>query len=173
MWPVRAPRTSAAGAPPAGRPVYAVKAERVGTYLFWWTVALFSNVGLVCFTLSIVFALNGGNKNRVAFFRAAVIMTFAGAMLFVLCLQISVGARQYELARAIAATEAQLREAKSENVRLNAELNGITGIDKICAYATEKLGMVKAESYQVECIDLSGGDAVLFAGGSEVNRGGK
>ena len=113
------------------------------------------------------------SERRVAFFRAALIMTFAGAMLFVLCLQISVGARQYELARAIAATEAQLREAKSENVRLNAELNGITGIDKICAYATEKLGMVKAESYQVECIDLSGGDAVLFAGGSEVNRGGK
>lgn len=107
-------------------------------------------------------------QRRSAFFRSAVIMGFATAMLFVFCMQISVGAKQYELSRAIADVESDLQVAKSENVRLNAELNGITSIDKICTYATDVLGMCKAESYQVECIDLSEGDVILFAGGSEV-----
>lgn len=108
------------------------------------------------------------HQRRVAFFRAAVIMGFAVAMLTVLCMQISVGARRYELAREIASVESQLQEAKSENVRLHSELNGITSIDKICSYATRQLGMCKAESYQVECIDLSQEDEILFADGKTV-----
>lgn len=108
-------------------------------------------------------------QRRTAFFRAAVIMVFAAAMLFVFCMQISVGARRYELSREIAEVESDLLEAKSENVRLNSELNGITSIDKICTYATRQLGMCKAESYQVECIDLSEGDVILFADGHAVN----
>ena len=109
------------------------------------------------------------DQRRTAFFRSCVIMGFAAAMLIVFCMQISVGARRYELSREIADVESALREAKSENVRLNSELNGITSIDKICTYATQQLGMCKAESYQVECIDMSEGDVILFANGQAVS----
>ncbi|MBQ7687594.1 MAG: hypothetical protein IJT27_00105 [Clostridia bacterium] len=99
-----------------------------------------------------------------AFFRSVAVLLFACVALGVICLQISAGAKRYELARQIAAVEQELQIAQSENVRLHAELNSVTSIDKICAYASDELGMVKAENYQIECIDLSEGDSVLYAG---------
>ena len=60
--------------------------------------------------------------------------------------------------------ESEIEVAKSENVRLNAELNGKISITKIDAYAVDVLGMTKIENYQVECIDLSKGDKVLYSG---------
>ena len=99
-----------------------------------------------------------------AFLRSVAVLLFAGIVLGVICLQISAGAKRYELARQIAAKQSELQIAQSENVRLRAELNSVTSIDKICTYATEELGMVKAESYQIECIDLSEGDSVIYAG---------
>ncbi len=103
-------------------------------------------------------------EQKSAFFRSLAVLLFAGIVLGVICMQLSAGAKRYELARQIAAAESQLQIAQSENVRLKAELNSITSIDKICTYATQELGMVKAEAYQIECIDLSEGDSVIYAG---------
>ena len=105
-------------------------------------------------------------EQKSAFLRSVTVLLFAAVALGVICLQISAGARRYELARQIAAARSELQVAQSENVRLKAELNSITSIDKICTYATQELGMVKAESYQIECIDLSEGDSVIYAGPS-------
>ena len=108
-------------------------------------------------------------QRRVTTARAIVIVVFAAAVLAMTCLQLSVGARSYELKREIEKAEQVLQETKSENVRLNAELSGITTIDKISDYATNVLGMTKAESYQVDCIDLSDGDVILYAAGSSTD----
>ena len=105
-------------------------------------------------------------QRQLTLVRAFVIGLFAAVVLTMAYLQLSVGAKSYELKREIEKAELQLQETKSENVRLNAALNGITTIDKICAYATDVLGMTKVEGYQIDCIDLSEGDVILYASGS-------
>ena len=87
-------------------------------------------------------------------------------MLAVLCLQISAGAKRYELSREIAQIESEIKVAKSENVRLTAVLSGYTSIGKIDDYAENILGMKKLEGYQVEYIDLSEDDGVIYSAGS-------
>ncbi|MBQ3537955.1 MAG: hypothetical protein IJA39_05170, partial [Clostridia bacterium] len=81
----------------------------------------------------------------------------------VVALQLSASAESYALSREIQAIERKLDIEKSENIRLTSELNGITGISVIDSYATDVLGMTKVENYQIECIDLSGGDTVLYS----------
>ena len=54
--------------------------------------------------------------------------------------------------------------SKSENVRLNAELNSMIAVEKIEDYAENVLGMTKIEAYQVTYIDLSEGDEVVVSG---------
>ncbi len=112
-------------------------------------------------------------QRRITAIRALVIGLFAAAVLTMTCLQLSVGAKSYELKREIEQAEVTLQEKKSENVRLNAALNGITTVDKICTYATDVLGMTKAESYQVDCIDLSDGDVILYAAGNSTQADGE
>ena len=92
-------------------------------------------------------------------------LAFVAVVFGVICCQISAGAERYELIRKIDAVEAEIEIAKSENVRLNAELNSKMNITKIDAYAVDVLGMTKVESYQVECVDLTKGDRVLFSDG--------
>lgn len=94
-----------------------------------------------------------------------IILVFAAAIMGLLCLEINTGAKSYEISRQIAAVESQIEIAKSENVRLAAELNGITSIGNIDDYATRVLGMSKVESYQVEYIDLGKDGGVLYSGG--------
>ena len=96
--------------------------------------------------------------------RIGFMLAFVAIVFGVICCQISAGAERYELIRQIAAVESKIEVAKSENVRLNAELNGKISITKIDAYAVDVLGMTKMENYQVECIDLSKGDKVLYSG---------
>lgn len=81
----------------------------------------------------------------------------------VVALQLSASAESYALSREIQAVERKLDVERSENIRLTSELNGITGISVIDSYATDVLGMTKVENYQIECIDLSGGDTVLYS----------
>lgn len=57
---------------------------------------------------------------------------------------------------------------EGETVRLNAELNAMVDTEKVIEYAETKLGMVKAESYQITYIDLSQGDEFVVAGDKEV-----
>ena len=70
-----------------------------------------------------------------------------------------------ELTRQIAAVEAQIRTAQSENVRLNTVMNSMVSIDRVETYAEEVLGMVKAQRSQITYIDMSKGDAVMLSGG--------
>lgn len=77
-------------------------------------------------------------------------------------LQIGANARNYEIDRQIIQAEASLRIAEAENIRLSSALDSMTGISAIDTYATEILGMSKVESYQIQCIDLSTGDEVIY-----------
>lgn len=94
--------------------------------------------------------------------KSAGVLAFVLVVFALVALQISASAQRYELVRAIQQAENEIKVAQSENIRLNAELNGITGIAIIDSYATDVLGMTKVENYQIECIDLSGEDAVLY-----------
>lgn len=91
------------------------------------------------------------------------VLCFVLAIFAIVSMQISAGAKNYELMREIQKVEAQLEIANSENIRLCSELNGITGISIIDSYATEVLGMTKVENYQIKCIDLSDSDMVLYS----------
>lgn len=100
--------------------------------------------------------------------RATAAAVFLAIVFCALSLQISALTRQYELFREINAAEQKIENAKSESIRLNSELNGITSIGVVDNYATKILGMTKAEKYQVKCVDLSEGDKVLFSSRSQV-----
>lgn len=98
--------------------------------------------------------------------KSVVLLCFVLVVFGIISLQISAGAENYRLTREIQSAQNALSIAQSENIRLNSELNGITSIAIIDSYATEVLGMTKIESYQIECIDLSDGDSVLFTSGA-------
>ena len=103
-------------------------------------------------------------EERSSNLRIGFMLAFVAVVFGVICCQISAGAERYELIRQIDAVEAEIEIAKSENVRLNAELNSKMNITKIDSYAVDVLGMTKVESYQVECVDLTKGDRVLYSG---------
>ena len=88
----------------------------------------------------------------------------------VISMQIVAGAKNYSLDREIQKVEQLLAVEEAENIRLSSALNGITGIAVIDTYATEVLGMTKVENYQIECIDLSVGDTVLYTSSLMGNR---
>lgn len=102
---------------------------------------------------------------RSATANSLLILIFAAVIMAMLCLQINAGAKSYEISRKIAAVESEIEAAKSENVRLNAQLNSFTSIGNVDDYATRVLGMSKIESYQVEYIDLSQDDGVIYYSG--------
>ncbi len=91
------------------------------------------------------------------------VFAFVVVMFMIISMQIVAGAKNYSLDRQIQEVEELLAVEQAENVRLSSTLNGITGIAVIDTYATEVLGMTKVENYQIECIDLSVGDTVLYA----------
>ena len=70
----------------------------------------------------------------------------------------------------ISTVQSEIDIAKGENVRLNAELSSMVATDKIEDYAVNVLGMVKAESYQINYIDLSEGDEVVVSGDKTVDE---
>ena len=94
--------------------------------------------------------------------KAIGIFSFILVMFAIISMQIVAGAKNYSLDREIQKAEAELVILEAESVRLSSALNGITGISAIDTYATEILGMTRVENYQIECIDLSPGDSVLY-----------
>ncbi len=97
--------------------------------------------------------------------KSVALLCFVLVVFGIISLQISAGAKNYRLMREIQTAQAALNVAQSENVRLNSELNGITSIAMIDSYATEVLGMAKVENYQIECVDMSDGDSVIYTSG--------
>lgn len=107
-------------------------------------------------------------QERAGLKKSVALLVFVSIIFTFIAIQISAGAKNYQLARQIHRLEAELKVEKAENIRLNSELNGITGIAVIDTYATEILGMTRVENYQIECIDLSEGDAVIYSAGGFV-----
>ncbi len=70
----------------------------------------------------------------------------------------------------ISSVQKEIDIAHGENVRLNAELSSMIATDKIEDYAVNVLGMVKAESYQINYIDLSEGDEIVVSGDKTVGE---
>ena len=70
----------------------------------------------------------------------------------------------------IANLQNEVSIAEGETVRLNAELNSMVDTEKVIEYAETKLGMVKAESYQITYINLSQGDEFVVAGEKQVSQ---
>lgn len=60
-----------------------------------------------------------------------------------------------QLTHEIAGIEKKLDIANSENTRLNMQLNALVSIDKIEQYATEQLGMVKLNKYQIAYVNTA------------------
>lgn len=75
------------------------------------------------------------------------------------------------LDKQISAVQSDMEIAKSENVRLSAELSSKVSSDEIENYVENVLGMVKAESYQISYIDLSEGDEFVVSGDKTVSAG--
>ena len=75
------PNASPAGMPPNRQPIRRAKPVSTGRYLLWWTVALFSNAGLICFTLTFVFAFGSTDRNRANFFRAVLLFKLFALLL--------------------------------------------------------------------------------------------
>ena len=99
---------------------------------------------------------------------SAATLAIAGDGSYNLTAQISVGAKKYEINRQIDEIENQINVAKSENVRLNSVLSNYVSLSEVEEYATKILGMKKLESYQIEYIDLSEEEGVIYSadGGS-------
>lgn len=70
----------------------------------------------------------------------------------------------------IATLQNEVSIAEGETVRLNAELNSMIDTEKVLEYAETKLGMVKAESYQITYINLSQGDEFVVSGDKDVSE---
>lgn len=70
---LKRPAISAPGAPPRGMARREVKPVSMGKYFLWWTIALFSNVEIVCMILSLVFVFDSDDRNRANFFRAVLL----------------------------------------------------------------------------------------------------
>ncbi len=69
-----------------------------------------------------------------------------------------------ELMNAINEMEVNIDNAQSENVRLSSAIDSMFSIAKVENYATNVLGMTKMENYQIQYVDLSSADQVLYAG---------
>ncbi len=71
--------------------------------------------------------------------------------------------------RTIANLTEEIDQAKAENVRLTAALSCVISSEKVQDYATNVLGMQKAERYQIHYFDDRDGDKVVIAGGKALN----
>ena len=91
------------------------------------------------------------------------------AVLFALTIvNLFMSAESDKLDSQIASLQKEVSIAEGETVRLNAELNSMVDTEKVIEYAETKLGMVKAESYQITYINLSQGDEFVVAGEKQV-----
>lgn len=105
------------------------------------------------------------NEMRATALRAAKVLTVAAVLLSLFAALLYSKLRVDELDRQIAKTESNLTAAQAETVRLNMQLDSTISLEKVDDYAQNVLGMVKAENYQIEYIDLSGDDKVTVSGG--------
>lgn len=71
------------------------------------------------------------------------------------------------LGRQINSVDTAISEAKSEEVRLQTQLDSMISLDKVEDYAVNTLGMVKLENYKITYFSFCDSDAVVFSGDKE------
>lgn len=85
------------------------------------------------------------------------------ALLVAVGLLVAARAQLTEKSDLLATYENQYAVAQSENTRLNMELEARMSLDNVETYARDVLGMSKQERYQIEYIDLSGGNKLVMS----------
>lgn len=109
------------------------------------------------------------HTEEVRSYKVSVKVVAVAVILFALLAAVLYGeSTKNQLTREIAKMEKQLNIAQSENTRINMELNALVSIDKIEQYATEKLGMVKMNKFQIAYVDTA---AAKAASEKEVQEG--
>ena len=71
------------------------------------------------------------------------------------------------IGREITTVDTRISEAKSEQVRLQTQLDSMISLDKVEDYAVNVLGMVKLENYKITYFNVCDGDQVVFSGNKE------
>lgn len=98
-----------------------------------------------------------------------IMVCFVAGLVMIACL-VAMRSKCDSLNSQIEEANKALNISKSENVRLNAELNSMIAVEKIEDYAENVLGMTKIEAYQVTYIDLSEGDEVVVSGDKTIDN---
>lgn len=106
-------------------------------------------------------------QNALALRKILKIIFVAGICFFFLGCVIYSTLKLDEINRDIASIDKSMSIAKSEQVRLDMELDSIVSLDKVESYAANTLGMTKVQDYQVVYVDLSSSDRILMAGGKD------
>lgn len=61
--------------------------------------------------------------------------------------------------------QSQINEAKSEQIRLESQLDALVSVDKLDYYAVNVLGMVKLEDYKITYVNNNEDNHVVISGG--------
>lgn len=88
---------------------------------------------------------------------ALVVTLFAG--------MISLDSALDEKVTKINMVQSQINEAKSEQIRLESELDALVSVDKLDYYAVNVLGMVKLEDYKITYVNNNEENHVVISGG--------
>ena len=99
--------------------------------------------------------------------RAIKIMFISIAILMFMAIAIYSRVQLDEINREIKSVEKKIELAESDSIKINNELNAIVSINNVEDYATNELGMVKVQDYQVVYVDLSAEDYVAKANGKD------
>lgn len=105
---------------------------------------------------------------RLSYKKVAAVLVCCCMMFSLIALFINNSVKSTELMNAINEMENNIANAQSENVRLSSAIDSMFSIANVEKYATDVLGMTKMENYQIQYIDLSSEDQVLYAGEGSV-----
>ena len=101
---------------------------------------------------------------QLSYKKVAAVVVCCFMMFSLIALFINNSVKSTELMNAINEMEVTIANAQSENVRLSSAIDSMFSIANVEKYATDVLGMTKMENYQIQYVDLSSDDQVLYAG---------
>ena len=96
-------------------------------------------------------------------------MSVAIAIFLFMALAIYSRVQLDEINREINTIENKIELAKSDEIKINNELNSIISINNVEDYAANQLGMVKVQNHQVVYVDLSSEDYVAVVNGKNTD----
>ncbi len=103
-------------------------------------------------------------QEQIGVARVFAIILCCAVMFGFIAMFINNSVKSTELMSAINEMEENIDNMQSENVRLSTAIDSMFSIAKVENYATNVLGMTKMGNYQIQYVDLSSEDQVLFAG---------